>query len=108
MFVTFVFFFFKQKTAYEIHQWLEFRRVLFRSLEEAYQELEQDAAKVIEETGFDVSKAHITRLADMRYIGQGFEVVTTLPEGPYEASSAERSEERRVGKECRSRWSPYH
>ena len=24
------------------------------------------------------------------------------------ASSAERSEERRVGKECRSRWSPYH
>ena len=25
----------------------------------------------------------------------------------YEKSS-ERSEERRVGKECRSRWSPYH
>src|SRR3989337_3965044 len=24
------------------------------------------------------------------------------------ASSASRSEERRVGKECRSRWSPYH
>ena len=24
------------------------------------------------------------------------------------ASTAERSEERRVGKECRSRWSPYH
>ena len=23
-------------------------------------------------------------------------------------SVAERSEERRVGKECRSRWSPYH
>ena len=23
-------------------------------------------------------------------------------------SEAERSEERRVGKECRSRWSPYH
>ena len=23
-------------------------------------------------------------------------------------SSAQRSEERRVGKECRSRWSPYH
>ena len=23
-------------------------------------------------------------------------------------SQAERSEERRVGKECRSRWSPYH
>ena len=25
-----------------------------------------------------------------------------------EADEAERSEERRVGKECRSRWSPYH
>ena len=24
------------------------------------------------------------------------------------AAPAERSEERRVGKECRSRWSPYH
>ena len=24
------------------------------------------------------------------------------------ADDAERSEERRVGKECRSRWSPYH
>src|SRR5256885_8050890 len=27
---------------------------------------------------------------------------------PARASSAVRSEERRVGKECRSRWSPYH
>ena len=25
-----------------------------------------------------------------------------------EQADAERSEERRVGKECRSRWSPYH
>ena len=25
-----------------------------------------------------------------------------------EPSAATRSEERRVGKECRSRWSPYH
>src|SRR2546428_5712113 len=27
---------------------------------------------------------------------------------PLAAAYAERSEERRVGKECRSRWSPYH
>ena len=26
----------------------------------------------------------------------------------YEAVATTRSEERRVGKECRSRWSPYH
>ena len=31
----------------------------------------------------------------------------TLPIGGL-SSSAARSEERRVGKECRSRWSPYH
>src|SRR5438132_9787140 len=27
---------------------------------------------------------------------------------PHESQLAGRSEERRVGKECRSRWSPYH
>src|SRR5260370_36536021 len=34
-----------------------------------------------------------------------------LNQGDYEQAErrcAERSEERRVGKECRSRWSPYH
>ena len=29
-------------------------------------------------------------------------------EGVYTVSAKVRSEERRVGKECRSRWSPYH
>ena len=32
-------------------------------------------------------------------------VVADYPDG---SVAAERSEERRVGKECRSRWSPYH
>src|SRR3712207_9109386 len=31
-----------------------------------------------------------------------------LLEGRYAFSEHQRSEERRVGKECRSRWSPYH
>ena len=30
------------------------------------------------------------------------------PAGPEAACMLARSEERRVGKECRSRWSPYH
>src|SRR5260221_5630018 len=36
--------------------------------------------------------------------------VAGKPDGaiPGPAGSAKRSEERRVGKECRSRWSPYH
>ena len=29
-------------------------------------------------------------------------------QNPTDESKQERSEERRVGKECRSRWSPYH
>ena len=39
-------------------------------------------------------------------------LVTFLQVKPYEAVgialASDRSEERRVGKECRSRWSPYH
>src|SRR2546430_15293921 len=37
------------------------------------------------------------------------ELVRLLPEGEIRVKLLEnRSEERRVGKECRSRWSPYH
>ena len=36
------------------------------------------------------------------------ELVTTLSGGNGAGKSTTRSEERRVGKECRSRWSPYH
>ena len=35
-------------------------------------------------------------------------VTMTLPEGSRLHAALSRSEERRVGKECRSRWSPYH
>ena len=34
--------------------------------------------------------------------------VATLREGGFLTMDSDRSEERRVGKECRSRWSPYH
>ena len=35
-------------------------------------------------------------------------VLLGVPEAPELDHAASRSEERRVGKECRSRWSPYH
>src|SRR5688572_23327228 len=38
----------------------------------------------------------------------GHTIYTSATPGPYEMQKADRSEERRVGKECRSRWSPYH
>ena len=34
--------------------------------------------------------------------------VSRLSENAFNAVGLARSEERRVGKECRSRWSPYH
>ena len=43
-----------------------------------------------------------------------FHTEEAAPQGPKQKKlklskvPAERSEERRVGKECRSRWSPYH
>ena len=58
------------------------------ALEEQYQDLEADAGLVIAETGFDPAEAEITRLADMRFAGQGFEVVLELPNGPYDEGSA--------------------
>src|ERR1043166_6631035 len=35
-------------------------------------------------------------------------VLQIVPAGEHVASGHHRSEERRVGKECRSQWSPYH
>ena len=37
---------------------------------------------------------------------EALKIARHLSSGLY--STAKRSEERRVGKECRSRWSPYH
>ena len=35
-------------------------------------------------------------------------IIKNQNENPAETANALRSEEGRVGKECRSRWSPYH
>ena len=36
------------------------------------------------------------------------EIALSNQQQKHQNITAERSEERRVGKECRSRWSPYH
>ena len=36
------------------------------------------------------------------------EILPDSSKNPFPIMSGTRSEERRVGKECRSRWSPYH
>src|SRR5260370_29247628 len=42
------------------------------------------------------------------YFGNGLKKRSTLTDPPTLPLPLQRSEERRVGKECRSRWSPYH
>ena len=46
-----------------------------------------------------------------KFVGNGIRklIVRAVPKGTDEhMTDVVRSEERRVGKECRSRWSPYH
>ena len=58
-------------------------------LERTFAQIESDAIEVIAETGLNPAKTTLERLADMRYVGQGFELVVSLPEGPYDPQSAE-------------------
>jgi N-methylhydantoinase A len=53
-----------------------------------FAEMETEARALLSETGADPSQIAIRRSADMRYVGQGFEVTVELPDG---ALSAERS-----------------
>jgi N-methylhydantoinase A len=57
--------------------------------EEAYAALERDARSVIGATLPGNHAVDVERAADMRFVGQGFEVVTVLPAGPYEAAAAQ-------------------
>ena len=50
----------------------------------------------------------ITRLIDEQINSVRRELANMLQIGVIISDSSSRSEERRVGKECRSRWSPYH
>ena len=57
------------------------------------------AKDVLKECGGNLSR-YISRF----FSDEGIE----LSEGQHQKVAISRSEERRVGKECRSRWSPYH
>ena len=78
------FFFFKQKTAYEM--------------------CGRDWSSDVCSSDLDVTTNYFFRGAEQEDSGlivqPSFGASTEVAEG--------RSEERRVGKECRSRWSPYH
>ena len=44
----------------------------------------------------------------MKFLGTGSALPKKVVSNDDLAQVMDRSEERRVGKECRSRWSPYH
>ena len=53
-----------------------------------------------------LEEAVVPRLSKAHPVILGENTIPTLTKRP--AAAIIRSEERRVGKECRSRWSPYH
>jgi N-methylhydantoinase A len=60
-------------------------------LEQAFRRLEDDARAVMADTGLELDAASVRRLADGRFLGQGFDLVVDLPEGPYDDSEASRA-----------------
>jgi N-methylhydantoinase A len=59
-------------------------------LEAAFRRLEEDALAVLVDTGIKLDTAAVRRLADGRFLGQGFDLVVQLPDGPFDDSDAER------------------
>jgi N-methylhydantoinase A len=59
-------------------------------LEAAFRRLEDEARAVLADTGLRLETAMVRRLADGRFLGQGFDLVVTLPDGPYDANDETR------------------
>ncbi|MDP3759971.1 MAG: hydantoinase/oxoprolinase family protein [Ramlibacter sp.] len=57
------------------------------SLEATFAKLEADAAEVMRVTLVDGVSYRCERSADIRFAGQGFELVTRLPDGPFDAGT---------------------
>ena len=60
------------------------------ALERAFRKLEDDARAVMADTGLKLETAAVKRLADGRFLGQGFDLVVELPAGPYEDGAETR------------------
>ncbi len=60
-------------------------------LENAFRTLENEARTVMADTGLKLDTASVRRLADGRFLGQGFDLVVDLPAGPYDDSPESRA-----------------
>jgi N-methylhydantoinase A len=59
----------------------------WEAFENLFLQLQEDAVQVLARTGASLDQLNVLRLADMRYVGQGSEIVVHLPAGPYVCSS---------------------
>ena len=59
-------------------------------LETMFAALEEDAARVMRETLNEGAAYDFERAADIRFVGQGFEIVTRLPPGPFDEGTHTR------------------
>src|SRR2546423_8664165 len=92
-------FFFKQKTAYEIGLGIP-AEPLFRSSSKKF--------KIAEGQWYRYAPSYVS---PAYHLLEGFPFIQEPPSDDLQERVLirhHRSEERRVGKECRSRWSPYH
>ena len=69
-----------------------------------YGDVGKGSAASLRQEGMIVKVTECDPICAMQACMDGFEVVSPYLNGNNDG----RSEERRVGKECRSRWSPYH
>ena len=60
-------------------------------LEAAFRRLEDEARAVMADTGLPLERATVQRLADGRFLGQGFDLVVSLPAGPYAETPGDRA-----------------
>jgi N-methylhydantoinase A len=63
-------------------------RLDWAAFEAQFQALEAEARAVIAATLGADAQVSVTRAADMRFVGQGYELITTLPPGPFDAAAA--------------------
>jgi N-methylhydantoinase A len=68
----------------------ELRSMGFLELEKMFAALERDAASVIESALAPGAAYEFQRAADIRFVGQGFEIVTPLPKGPFDKNTIDR------------------
>lgn len=58
------------------------------AFEAAFERLEVEARSLVARTGVDAARAKVSRLADGRFVGQGFDLVAPLPPGPFDTRDA--------------------